>query len=170
MIQMMKAGFTAQGGHNIMNKQDRKLIEKMMEYYAGDPKRVQHFLKVYEFAKLIGESEELEPEKLHILRTAAIVHDIGIKISEEKYGSSGGKYQEKEGPAVAEPMLRALRYNEAVIDRVLFLIALVEADFLVNLFEDGSGRETAEKVRENIFKTKTGMKYLETLFLTERRS
>ena len=47
---------------------------------------------------------------------------------------------------------------------------LVEADFLVNLFEDGSGRETAEKVRENIFKTKTGMKYLETLFLTERRS
>lgn len=62
MMQMMKAGFTAQGGHNIMNKQDRKLIEKMMEYYAGDPKRVQHFLKVYEFAKLIGESEELEPE------------------------------------------------------------------------------------------------------------
>ena len=47
---------------------------------------------------------------------------------------------------------------------------LVEADFLVNLFEDGSSRETAEKVRENIFKTKTGMKYLETLFLTERRS
>ena len=68
-----------------MNKQERKLIEKMMEYYAGDPKRVQHFLKVYEFAKLIGESEELEPEKLHILRTAAIVHDIGIKISEKKY-------------------------------------------------------------------------------------
>lgn len=82
-------------------------------------------------------------------------------------------------------MLRALGYDEAVIDRVLFLIAhhhtyagiegedyqiLVEADFLVNLFEDGSSRETAEKVRENIFKTKTGMKYLETLFLTERRS
>ena len=82
-------------------------------------------------------------------------------------------------------MLCALGYDEAVIDRVLLLIAhhhtytgiegedyqiLVEADFLVNLFEDGSSRETAEKVRENIFKTKTGMKYLETLFLTERRS
>ena len=75
-----------------MNKQDRKLIEKMMEYYAGDPKRVQHFLKVYEFAKLIGESEELEPEKLHILRTAAIVHDIGIKISEEKYGTDNTQF------------------------------------------------------------------------------
>lgn len=171
---------TAQGGQNIMDKQDRKLIEKMMEYYAGDPKRVQHFLKVYEFAKLIGDAEALDAETMHILRTAAIVHDIGIKISEEKYGSSSGKYQEKEGPAVAEPMLLALGYDEAVIDRVLFLIAhhhtyneiegldyqiLVEADFLVNLFEDGSSRETAETVQKNIFKTKTGTHYLSNLFL-----
>ena len=168
------------GEENIMDEQDRKLIEKMMEYYAGDPKRVQHFLKVYEFAKLIGESESLDTETMHILRTAAIVHDIGIKISEEKYGSSNGKYQEKEGPAVAEPMLLALGYDEAVIDRVLFLIAhhhtyneiegldyqiLVEADFLVNLFEDGSSREAAQKVQKNIFKTNTGMKYLSDLFL-----
>lgn len=168
------------GEENIMDEQDRKLIEKMMEYYAGDPKRVQHFLKVYEFAKLIGESESLDTEIMHILRTAAIVHDIGIKISEEKYGSSNGKYQEKEGPAVAEPMLLALGYDEAVIDRVLFLIAhhhtyneiegldyqiLVEADFLVNLFEDGSSREAAQKVQKNIFKTNTGMKYLSDLFL-----
>ena len=169
-----------QGEENIMDEQDRKLIEKMMEYYAGDPKRVQHFLKVYEFAKLIGESESLDTETMHILRTAAIVHDIGIKISEEKYGSSNGKYQEKEGPAVAEPMLLALGYDEAVIDRVLFLIAhhhtyneiegldyqiLVEADFLVNLFEDGSSREAAQKVQKNIFKTNTGTKYLSDLFL-----
>lgn len=168
------------GEENIMDEQDRKLIEKMMEYYAGDPKRVQHFLKVYEFAKLIGESESLDTETMHILRTAAIVHDIGIKISEEKYGSSNGKYQEKEGPAVAEPMLLALGYDEAVIDRVLFLIAhhhtyneiegldyqiLVEADFLVNLFEDGSSREAAQKVQKNIFKTNTEMKYLSDLFL-----
>ena len=159
-----------QGEENIMDEQDRKLIEKMMEYYAGDPKRVQHFLKVYEFAKLIGESESLDTETMH----------IGIKISEEKYGSSNGKYQEKEGPAVAEPMLLALGYDEAVIDRVLFLIAhhhtyneiegldyqiLVEADFLVNLFEDGSSREAAQKVQKNIFKTNTGTKYLSGLFL-----
>lgn len=172
----------AQGKQNIMDEQDRKLIEKMIEYYAGDPKRVQHFLKVYEFAKLIGESESLDEETMHILRTAAIVHDIGIKVSEEKYGSSNGKYQEKEGPAVAEPMLLALGYDEAVIDRVLFLIAhhhtyneiegldyqiLVEADFLVNLFEDGSSRETAEKVQKNIFRTKTGIKYLQHFFVNE---
>ena len=34
---------------------------------------------------------DLPEEELFILRTAAIVHDIGIKVSEEKYGNSSGK-------------------------------------------------------------------------------
>lgn len=159
---------------------DRRLIEKMMDYYAGDPKRIQHFLKVYTFAKMIGEEEALPPEELFVLRTAAIVHDIGIKVSEEKYGSSAGKYQEKEGPAVAEPLLLSCGYEEEVIDRVLFLIAnhhtydriegadyqiLVEADFLVNLYEDGCSRETAENVKRNIFRTKAGIRCLEQMYL-----
>lgn len=159
---------------------DRRLIEKMMDYYAGDPKRIQHFLKVYTFAKMIGEEEALPPEELFILRTAAIVHDIGIKVSEEKYGSSAGKYQEKEGPAVAEPLLLSCGYEEEVIDRVLFLIAnhhtydriegadyqiLVEADFLVNLYEDGCSRETAENVKRNIFRTKAGIRCLKQMYL-----
>lgn len=116
-----------------------------------------------------------------MLKTAAIVHDIGIKVSEQKYDSSAGKYQEQEGPAIAEPMLRACGYEEEMIDRVLFLIAhhhtynqidgidyqiLVEADFLVNLFEDNSNRQVAENVKENIFRTKTGLWYLEKMFLT----
>lgn len=159
---------------------ERTLIEKMVEYYAGDPKRVQHFLKVYEFARLIGEAEQLPEDELLLLKTAAIVHDIGIRISEQKYHSSSGKYQEKEGPAIAEPMLRSCGYEEEVIDRVLFLIAhhhtydqidgmdyqiLVEADFLVNLFEDGSNRQIAENVKQNIFRTKTGLWYLEHMFM-----
>ena len=159
---------------------DRRLIEKMMGYYAGDPKRIQHFLKVYTFAKMIGEEEALPPEELFVLRTAAIVHDIGIRVSEEKYGSSAGKYQEKEGPAVAEPLLLSCGYEEEVIDRMLFLIAnhhtydriegadyqiLVEADFLVNLYEDGCSRETAENVKRNIFRTKAGIRCLEQMYL-----
>ena len=160
---------------------ERNLIGKMIDYYEGDPKRVQHFLKVYEFARLIGEAEELPKDTLTVLKTAAIVHDIGIKVSEQKYDSSAGKYQEQEGPAIAEPMLRACGYEEEMIDRVLFLIAhhhtynqidgidyqiLVEADFLVNLFEDNSNRQVAENVKENIFRTKTGLWYLEKMFLT----
>ena len=43
------------------------LIVKMTEFNAGDPKRIQHFLKVYEFAHVIGNREGLDPETLHIL-------------------------------------------------------------------------------------------------------
>ena len=150
-----------------------------MEYYAGDPKRVQHFLKVYEFAKLIGESESLDTETMHILRTAAIVHDIGIKISEEKYGSSNGKYQEKEGPAIAKKLLEKLGFDKDVSDRVQYLIAhhhtydnidgidyqiLVEADFLVNIMEDGLSKEAALKAYESIFKTTCGKMICREMF------
>lgn len=73
----------------------------MISYDGGDPARIQHFIKVYTFAVMIGEGEQLPEETMEILRAAALVHDIGIKVAEEKYGSSDGKLQEKEGPPVA---------------------------------------------------------------------
>ena len=38
-----------------------KLIEEMISYNRGDAKRIQHFIKVHSFAKLIGETEDLSP-------------------------------------------------------------------------------------------------------------
>lgn len=37
-----------------------ELISEMIKYYAGDVKRINHFMKVYGFAKTIGEMEQLE--------------------------------------------------------------------------------------------------------------
>ena len=39
----------------------------MIDYYKGDPKRIQHFLKVHAYAKLIGEQEGLDKKTLDIL-------------------------------------------------------------------------------------------------------
>ncbi len=78
------------------------LIMGMVEHDAGHPKMIQHFLKVYEFARLIGKAEHLEEGLQFTLETAAVVHDIGILAAKKKYGSGAGKYQEKEGPAEAE--------------------------------------------------------------------
>ena len=129
-----------------------KLFLEMIAYYSGDPKRIQHFTKVHSYAKLIGELSGMQGEELLTLEAAAYVHDIGIKVAEEKYGSSNGRLQEQEGPAVAEEMLGRLGFAENVIERVCYLIGhhhtytgiegrdyqiLVEADFLVNLYEDG---------------------------------
>lgn len=156
------------------------LILAMTEYESGCVERVNHFLKVFAFAKAIGEGENFSPELQEITETAALVHDIGIKPSLEKYGSAAGKYQEQEGPDVAKNMLTGLGYSTGMIERVCYLVghhhtysqidgsdyqALVEADFLVNIFEGKMQRPEIETVRNNIFQTPTGTKLLETMYL-----
>lgn len=155
------------------------VINAMIEYYAGDAKRIQHFLKVYGFAKAIGELENIPKEQQEVLEVAAAVHDIGIKLSEEKYHSSAGNYQELEGPPVAERLLRQLGYDKALIDRVCYLVAhhhtygnidavdyqiLVEADFLVNISEDNMAADVIEKVKAKIFKTVAGISFLTRIY------
>jgi hypothetical protein len=157
------------------------VINAMIDYYTGDVRRIQHFLKVYGFAKAIGEIENLSKELQETLEVAAVVHDIGIKVSEEKYHSSAGNYQQMEGPPVAKEMLAMLGYDEEFIERVCYLIAhhhtynnmigmdyqiLVEADFLVNISEDHMGCKEINSIREKIFRTKTGLTFLQKMYLS----
>ena len=59
------------------------LFMEMISYYEGDARRIQHFVKVHSFAKLIGEMEHVDEETLKVLEAAAYVHDIGIKPAEQ---------------------------------------------------------------------------------------
>ena len=79
----------------------------MAKFNCGDPKRIQHFTKVYEYAHTIGVLEKLDAETLKILDIASIMHDIGIRPSEEKYGRCDGRLQEQEGPAYAHEMMKS---------------------------------------------------------------
>lgn len=156
-----------------------KLFISMTDYFKGDQKRINHFVKVHSFAKLIGEMENIDEKGLFILECASLTHDIGIKKGEELYNRNDGKIQEQLGPKEAEIMMKNLDFQQDVIDRVMFLIAnhhtyksiesidlqiLVEADFLVNTCEDNLSRETAVKLGEKVFKTNTGKQLLKNLF------
>ena len=158
------------------------LYRKMIEFYRGDPARIQHFVKVHSFAKLIGEEEHLEEKILYILEAAAYVHDIGIRPAEQKDGHENGKQQEQEGPAEAEKMMKSLGFEQDVIDRVSYLVGhhhtytnidgmdyqiLVEADFLVNYFENHSETDTIKKSVKKIFKTETGIRIATEMFFPE---
>lgn len=155
------------------------VINSMIEYYAGDQRRINHFLKVYGFAKTIGEMENLEEKQQEILEVAAVVHDIGIKISEEKYHSSAGNYQQIEGPLIARELLGNLEYPKELVERVCYLIAhhhtynniedkdyqiLVEADFLVNIGEENMKAAEISSIRDKIFRTRTGLKLIEEIY------
>ena len=90
-----------------------KLHMAMIGLYHGDAKRIQHFCKVHSYAKLIAEMENVDAKTLFILETAALTHDIGIHLCEEKYGNCNGQLQEKEGPAIAEKLLGQLEERAA---------------------------------------------------------
>lgn len=155
------------------------LFMDMIAYYDGDPKRIQHFTKVHSYARLIGIGEELDDASLFILETAAYTHDIGIRVAEEKYGRCDGKLQEQEGPIIAQKMLSQLGFENYIVERICFLIGhhhtydnidgldyqiLVEADFLVNLYEDDAGNRAIDKAYKRIFKTETGKKIFRLMF------
>ena len=157
-----------------------KLHLAMINLYQGDPKRIQHFCKVHSYAKLIAEMEKVDHDTLFILETAALTHDIGIHLCEEKYGNCNGKLQEKEGPDIAKKMLSDLGIDDVISDRVQYLIAhhhtytdidgidyqiLVEADFLVNMYEDNLPMDAIETVYNKIFRTESGKKICKEMFI-----
>ena len=156
-----------------------QVMREMMEYNAGDPRRINHFLKVYGFAKAIGAGEGLDARTQEIVEVAALTHDIGIKNSEVKFGSSSGEHQQIEGPPEAEKLLRGLGAEEMLISCVCYLISrhhtykeiegldyqiLVEADFLVNAYEDGLHMAAIRAFERKVFRTKTGKELLHILF------
>lgn len=157
-----------------------KVIEKMTAYNGSDTRRINHALKVYALTKCIAEAETSDVNVILTAEIAAVLHDIGIHVCEQKYNSSAGKYQEKEGPAVARELLADMDIKEDILERVIYLIAhhhtykdidgidyqaLVEADFIVNLEEEKSGEDAILAALKNIFKTETGISILKSMLL-----
>jgi len=153
--------------------------QAMIAYTGEKVHLTQHFMKVYSFAAAIGAAEGIEPAEQEILELAALVHDIGIMICLEKYGSAKGPLQEEEGPPLARMLLEALDYPETKIDRVCWLVGhhhtitdvtwivhriLLEADFLVNAFEGKADVERIAQTRKDVFATATGLAMLDSMY------
>lgn len=161
-----------------MNKIDELILE-MINFNAGEPELIQHFIKVHQFAKLIGDMENISPNNMEILEAATIVHDIGITVCMEKYGKCNDKLQEQEGPTYAEELLHKLGFSKEVIQRVSYLVAhhhtysnihginyqiLVEADFLVNLYENQNDKDNINDTYNKIFRTASGREVCRQMF------
>ena len=157
-----------------------EILLKMIEYFDGDVKRINHAIKVYQFAKLISYKENMEEDEYRALELAAILHDIGIKNAERKYNSSAGKYQEIEGPAVAEELLNEFNVKKDILEIIKFLIGnhhsynkidkidfqiLIESDFLVNIDEDNMKIENIKVIKNKYFRTNMGIKLIESMYI-----
>lgn len=159
------------------------VLRRMAAYNGTDTRRIGHALKVYGYAQIIG-GDLLSPDREGLL-TAAVLHDIGIHNAEQKHHSTAGTYQEMEGPPVAQAILEELGAPADLTERVCFLVghhhsyakvdgadfqALIEADFLVNIEEDGLSKEAAASIGAKYFQTESGKTLLSSLFGVERRA
>jgi HD superfamily phosphodiesterase len=156
-----------------------KLIKELEEHFGSDTKRINHAKKVLGFAQELLKQEKADWD---IVVAASILHDIGIKPAEERFGSSAGNLQEALGPQIARRILLKLGVAQAKIQEICQIVAhhhspgkintlnfkvLYDADWLVNL-KDEVAIEDKNKVKgiiEKVFLTKTGQGIARQLYL-----
>lgn len=158
------------------------MICKMITYSNGNKHDIAHFLKVYAYARMIGEMEKLEEYQQKTLEIAAVIHDIACPVCREKYGNTNGANQEKESPVLVENFLKDTDLEQKMKERIKFLVShhhtytgvdgldyriLLEADFLVNADEGQMSQEAIETARERVFETAAGKKLLTEIYRLE---
>ena len=152
---------------------------EMIRINGSDTRRINHALKVLGFARCIADSEQLSGETLQTVELAAVLHDIAIRHCEENYGACDGKLQEREGPAIARPILTRCGASPTVAERVEYIIAhhhtytdvngldyqiIIEADFLVNRDEGDFTHEAFVNFCGRYFKTAAGKELARRMF------
>ena len=159
-----------------------ELAQRMIACSTGNLHDINHFLKVYAYARTIGVREGLGETDQTALEAAALLHDIACPLCREKYGNTNGKHQEREGGPLAAELLRDSGLPQAIQDRVVYLVAhhhtpdgadgpdyqiLLEADYLVNADESGWSKEAIRHARESLFRTETGRALLDSIYLRD---
>lgn len=156
-----------------------QIMEKMIAFSNGNIHDIDHLIRVWTYAKTIGELEGLDQQTQFILEIAAITHDIACPLCREKYGNTSGKHQETEGALMVRDFLAETGMSEGQIERVAFLVGhhhtladidgmdyqiLVEADYIANATENGYSKENAANFMTKIMKTQSGKRLLTTVF------
>ena len=156
-----------------------QILEKMISFSEGNIHDMDHLIRVWSYAKTIGELECLPAETQFILEVAAITHDIACPLCREKYGSTNGKLQEKEGAGMVKEFLSDSGMSETQIERVSYLVGhhhtfsdihgmdhqvLIEADYIANASENGYGRKSIEHFTDRIAKTEAGKRLIKEVF------
>ena len=156
-----------------------EIMEKMISFSNGNIHDIDHLIRVWAYAKTIGELEGLDAETMLILEVAAITHDIACPLCRVKHGNTNGKYQEIEGTQIAKDFLNNTGLTDTQINRVAFLVGhhhtltgiegadwqiLVEADYIVNASESGYSEQNILNFIENHAKTESGKRLIRQVF------
>ena len=156
-----------------------QLMEKMIAFSNGNIHDIDHFVRVWNYARTIGALEGLDADTQYVLEVAAIVHDIACPLCREKYGNTGGKRQEEESAPMAADFLKDSGMTPEQIERVAYLVGhhhtftgidgvdyqiLIEADYIANATENGYSKNNVRNFAEKVFRTGAGLRLLKSIF------
>ena len=156
-----------------------EMTTKMIEFSKGNIHDIDHFIRVWTYAKTIGEMEHLDAETQYILEAAAITHDIACPLCREKYGNTNGKHQEEEGIPIVKAFLQDTGIRHEKINRIAYLVGhhhsfsnidgldyqiLIEADYIVNASENGYPKADIENALSKIIKTQSAIRLIRSIF------
>ena len=160
-----------------------QIMEKMIAFSEGSLHDIDHFIRVWTYARTIGQLEGLDAKEQYILEVAAICHDIACPLCREKYGNTAGKYQEAEGSRMIPGFLGDTGMDPADIDRVAWLVGhhhtlkdidgralqiLIEADYIANAGENGYAPQNIRNFIDRVMKTGAGKRLCREVFCLEQ--
>ena len=155
-------------------------IKKMMIESYGSQRDINHFIKVWTYAKTIGELEGLDEITQQTLEYAAVVHDIACPRLRAELGICPGTNQQELGGPMAKEFYEGSGLPENMIERIVYLVEhhhrfknvdgldyqiLLEADFLVNAGEQEKYHKNIQVFHDKVFKTKSGIELLEAIYM-----
>ena len=156
-----------------------QIMSGMIAFSAGNIHDIDHFIRVWTYAKTIGELEGLDSATQYILAVAAITHDIACPLCRKKYGNTNGKYQEAEGVPMVEAFLRDTGMSAHQMERIKYLVGhhhtvsgidgidyqiLIEADCIANASENGYEGKDIENFLNRVVKTGAGKQLIKSVF------
>ena len=138
--------------------------KKMIDYSHGNLHDINHFMKVYAYAKMIADGEQLDPDTQKLVEMTALVHDIACPLCRVKYGNTNGKNQEKESAALIAEFFKDSNLPQDFTDRISFLVSHHHTLDLVNADESHFSGHNIKNMYDKIFKTETGKFLLRSMY------
>lgn len=162
-----------------MKNKIARIMKRIIVFSDGNIHDIDHLIRVWTYAKTIGEMEGLDEETQFVLEVAAITHDIACPLCREKYGNTNGKHQEEEGALMVREFLSCESLEEKKLERIVYLVAhhhtfsniegldyqiLLEADYIANATENDYSKENVSNFMKRIIKSKSAQELLKSIF------
>lgn len=155
-------------------------MEMIVCFAAEDPLSIAHTQAVVDYTGQIAAGEGWDARRIFLVKTAALLHDIGCPAARAAHGKSLPPYQEEEGGKITRELLAPLRefsraeaewvtqvvgsHHRIAAARELRFEPLFEADLIVNLLEGYYERDRAAFYRDRMVVTASGRRIFDTVF------